>query len=255
MVMAWTVSELARMTGLTVRTLHHYDHIGLVTPGERTPAGYRQYGRADLQLLQQVLYFRELGFGLTDIQKILSSPAFDRRTALVAQKELLKRKANAIAQMIDGINRALAENRPDGAPVKEEEMFTMFENFDPKQYEDEVRRRWGDTPAYAESKRRTAKYGKDQWKAIQTEMSDLNQLLAQRLDAGAPPDSAEVMDLAERHRLHIDRWFYPCTHDMHRSLGALYVDDPRFAAHYEQVRAGLAQYLRDAIEANARRQS
>jgi DNA-binding transcriptional MerR regulator len=252
--MAWTVSELARLTGLTVRTLHHYDHIGLVTPGERSPAGYRHYGRGDLQLLQQVLYFRELGFELGDIRKILESPAFERRTALVAQRELLKRKAQRLAQMIEGIDRALAENRPGGTPVQEEEMFTMFENFDPSQYEDEVRRRWGNTPAYAESKRRTAKYGKEEWKAIQLEMSEVNQLLAECMDAGTAADSVAAMDLAERHRLHIDRWFYPCSHEMHGALGEMYVADPRFSAHYEQVRPGLAQFLSNAIAANTRRQ-
>jgi hypothetical protein len=129
----------------------------------------------------------------------------------------------------------------------------MFEGFDPSKYEDEVKARWGDNPAYAESARRTKQYAQDDWAKIRAEAAAITQAFADAMESGAPPADARATEAAERHRLHIDRWFYPCSLAMHVGLGDLYVNDPRFAANYEKVRAGLAEYMRSAIRANAKR--
>ncbi|HEX6140719.1 MAG TPA: MerR family transcriptional regulator [Candidatus Limnocylindria bacterium] len=247
-----TVGAVARLAKVSVRTLHHYDRIGVLQPSERSAAGYRRYGTSDLERLQLILFYRELGFRLADIARIVREPAFDRRTALAAQRVLLVAKAQQARDMLTAIDAALAALEK-GIPMDREEMFEVFGDFDPTQYEAEVQRRWGETDAYRESARRTARYGKEDWKRMAAEGAHIEPGLAALLEAGMPPDSDEAMALAEEHRLQIDRWFYPCSHRMHAGLAELYVSDDRFRQRYENAHAGLAQYVHDAIKANAAR--
>jgi DNA-binding transcriptional MerR regulator len=247
--MAYTVGELARLARISVRALHHYDEVGLVKPSGRTVAGYRQYTKKDLERLQQVLFYRELGFKLEDILKALDDPAFDRRKALVAQRALLAERveqARALVALIDRTLRAL-----DGETNMNDQ--DLFDGFDPAQYEEEAKQRWGHTDAYAESHRRTSQYTKDDWRRMGVEAAAINEALAKLSEDGVPPTDGRAMDLAENHRLLIDRWFYPCSSAVHLGLGDMYVADPRFAANYDKVRPGLAQYLCEAIHANATR--
>src|SRR5262249_19806019 len=142
----------------------------------------------------------------------------------------------------------------DGGPVvDEEEMFEAFGDHDQAAFAEEVERRWGDTDAYRESTRRTKRYTNDDWREIRAETEAIGRELAAQLEAGVAPQDGGAMALAERHRLRIDRRFYPCSHAMHRALGDLYVDDARFREHFERVRTGLAAYVRDTIRANAAR--
>lgn len=249
--MSFTVGEVARIARVSVRALHHYDEIGLVKPSGRSAAGYRLYTEADLDRLQQVLFFRELGFKLEDIVAILRDPAFDRRKALIAQRALLEEKverARSMLQLVEKTLRAL----DGGVQMTKEEMFEVFGEFDPTEHEAEAKERWGDTDSFRISKERTAKYTKDDWKRMRAESDAILDDFAKKAEAGVPPEAAEVRAIAERHRLHIDQWFYPCSHAMHAGLGRMYVDDPRFAANFEKKRTGLAEYVRDAIAANAR---
>jgi len=246
------VSELARRTRLTVRTLHHYDRIGLVRPSRRSAGGYRLYAARDLGRLEQVLFFRELGFALEDIRKIMNARAFERQRALAAQRALLVEKAGRVRRMIETIDQTLAALTRGEDPVPDEKEFDMFGDFEPKQYEDEVKQRWGNTDAYRESQRRTKQYGPAQWKAIKAEAETITRELADRMAEGTTPDAPAALALAERHRLHMDRWFYPVSHAMHVKLAEMYVSDPRFTATYDDVRPGLARYIHDAIQANAK---
>ncbi|MGI5244790.1 TipAS antibiotic-recognition domain-containing protein [Dactylosporangium sp. CA-139066] len=131
----------------------------------------------------------------------------------------------------------------------------LFGEFNPDQYEDEARQRWGDTDAYKESARRTSSYTKDDWARIKSEAAENTARFGDAFASGEAADSVTAMDLAEAHRQHISRWFYDCPLDMHRGLGDMYVADPRFTANYDTDRPGLAQYIRDAIHANAERMS
>ena len=140
-----------------------------------------------------------------------------------------------------------------GISLDPEEMFEVFGDEDPTQYAEEAEQRWGDTDAYKQSQRRVSSYTKHDWLRIKEEGADVERRLAVALAGGAPADSDEAMDAAEAHRLQIDRWFYETSYDMHRGLGDTYIGDPRFTAHYEKVAPGLAQYVRDAIHANADR--
>lgn len=137
--------------------------------------------------------------------------------------------------------------------MSKEEMFSVFGDFDPSQYEDEVKERWGHTDAYQESARRTKGYSKADWERFKEENEAVTGAIAALMDEGVAPDDPRAMDAVERHRLLIDKWFYPCSREMHAELGKMYVDDPRFTATYEKIRPGMAVYVRDAILANLAR--
>jgi DNA-binding transcriptional MerR regulator len=245
-----TVSQVARLAKVSVRTLHHYDALGLLKPSGRSSAGYRLYTAADLERLQQVLFFRELDFPLERIVHLVGNPSFDVKEALTLQRKLLTERAAKTKALLEAVDRAL-EAHTKGAVMTPEERFEVFGEFKPEEHEAEAKARWGDTPAWKEAQRRTKRYGKEDWERIKAEAGAISLGLAALMAKGVPPTSAEAKALAERHRLHLDARFYPCSHAMHRGLGDLYVQDPRFAANYERVRPGLAQYFRDAIHANA----
>jgi DNA-binding transcriptional MerR regulator len=252
--MSLTVSQVARLAGVSVRTLHHYDEIGLLAPSGRSEAGYRLYEQPDLQRLQQVLFFKELGFPLEEIARIVRDPAFDLRAALLMQRRLLTERASRVQALIRAVDAAL-DSFEKGTAMTKEEMFEVFGDFDPAKYEDEARERWGDSEAYKESARRTARYTKKDWEQIKAEGDQIQRELAAHLEAGRAPTDPAVMAVAERHRAYIGRWFYPCSYELHRGLGELYVNDPRFTATFDKVRPGLAEFTRDAFRANAERAS
>jgi MerR family transcriptional regulator, thiopeptide resistance regulator len=250
--MALTVSQVARVVGVSVRALHHYDEIGLLRPSERSAAGYRLYSGADLERLQQVLFFRALELPLEEIARIMTDPDFDVGAALRMQRQMLSEKAVKLAALVSAVDAAI-ERFEKGEPMKEEEMKDMFEGFNPREYEEEAEQRWGNTEAFKESKRRTARYTKQDWQAVKEEMGAIFGRLAALIEAGEPADGPEAMDAAEAHRQHIERWFYTCPRSMHRGLGKLYVDDPRFTANIDKTRPGLAEYAARAFAANAGR--
>lgn len=249
----YQVKEVAALAGVSVRALHHYDEIGLLVPRARTSAGYRLYDEDDLLRLQQILLERELGLPLEDIRRSLDDPDFDHLGALRAQRRELERRAQQTAALIRAVDHALAalENNQGGSTMDGR---LLFEGFDAQAHEAEAERRWGQTEAWAESRRRTARYTPDDWARQGTEQSSLHREAAALMSAGALPESAEAMNLAERHRLLIDRWFYPCSTAMHLRLADLYEADARFAANIDKFGTGLTAFLVAAIRAGHRRQ-
>jgi MerR family transcriptional regulator, thiopeptide resistance regulator len=248
-----SVGEVAALAGVTVRTLHHYDRIGLLSPSGRTAAGYRQYSPADLDRLHQVLLYRELGFPLEEVAVLLDDPSADPVAHLRRQHELLRERMERTQAMVAAVEKEM-EARAMGVPLTPEERFEVFGDVDPDRYEEEVQERWGETDAYKESERRTSSYGKDDWLRIKAEQEEVNGRFAEAMRAGAPADSEQAMDAAEAARQVISRWFYQCPPEMHAGLGRMYVEDERFAATYEAVAPGLAQYVSTAVQANAARQ-
>ena len=248
--MAYTVGRVAEIAGVTVRTLHHYDEIGLLTPGERSGAGARRYDDADLERLQQILLYRELGFTLDEIATILDDPDVEARAHLRRQHGLLQDRISRLQEMVAAVEYML-EAQKMGINLTPEEKFEVFGDFDPDAYTEEVEERWGNTDAYQESTRRTARYTKDDWQRIQQESADLMVRWLAAFDAGTPAESQAAMDLAEEHRQQIGKFFYNCTFEIHIGLAEMYLADPRFTKNYEDQRAGLAQYVHDAIMANA----
>ena len=248
--MSYAVSQVAKLAGVTVRTLHHYDEIGLLSPGERTAAGYRRYTEADLERLQQILYYRELGFALDEIATILDDPDADPSAHFRRQHGLLQGRIRKLQEMITAIEFAMEAGKV-GISLTPEERFEVFGDVDPDRYAEEAEQRWGGTDAYAESVRRTNRYTKADWQRFQAESAAWGQRFAAVMDAGVPADDPAAMDLAEEHRQQIGRWFYDCTYEIHTGLADMYVGDPRFEEHYENLKPGMARYLHDAIHANA----
>ncbi|MEV2193229.1 MerR family transcriptional regulator [Streptomyces phaeochromogenes] len=250
--MSYSVGQVAGFAGVTVRTLHHYDEIGLLVPSERSHAGHRRYGDEDLDRLQQILFYRELGFPLDEVAALLDDPETDPRAHLRRQHELLTVRIEKLQKMAAAVEHAM-EARTMGINLTPEEKFEVFGDKDPEEHAEEAERRWGGTEAYAESQRRAARYTKDDWKRMQAEVASWGERYDTLMEAGEPATGERAMDMAEEHRQHISQWFYDCSYEIHRGLGEMYMSDERFKEFYDSMRPGLAEHLRDAITANAAR--
>jgi len=250
--MSYSVGQVAALAGVTVRTLHHYDDIGLLTPGDRSRAGYRRYGEDDLQRLQEIMFYRELGFSLDEITDLVLDPHADTAAHLRRQHELLVERLTRVRRMVEAVEKAM-EAQTMGISLTPEERFEVFGDFDPAVHADEARQRWGESDAYTQSARRTVAYTTDDWLAVKAEADTVTHAYADAMTSGAGPESSVAMDAAEWHRQHIGRWFYDCSYEIHRGLADMYVSDARFTERYEQIAPGLAGYLRAAIHANADR--
>lgn len=243
------IREAARLAGVSVRTLHHYDEIGLLVPKRRSAAGYRLYDREDLLRLQQILIGRELGLSLQEIGRSLDDPGFDLERALRSQRQQLQGRAERTAAMLRSVDAALAIlDAQRGGSV---DLKALFDGFDPARYEEEARQRWGNTDAYKESARRTSRYTEEDWKRLKAEQERIYGEAAAAMNAGTPPEDPVAMSVAERHRLLLDRWFYPCSKTLHRRLADMYEADARFAQSIDRHGKGLTPFLVAAIRANA----
>jgi MerR family transcriptional regulator, thiopeptide resistance regulator len=252
----YRVKEVADMTGVSVRALHHYDEIGLLVPAHRSEAGYRLYRSDDLVRLQQILIGRALGMPLEEIRRFLDAPQHDRRAALERQRALLAARAERTAVMLRAVEAALTtltEGERTMKDMSHEEVIALFDGFDPAQHEAEAEARWGHTDAYAESARRTREYTKADWVRYKDEVHAIMSDAAALFGAGAPPQGEDARAIAERHRCTIDRWFYPCSATMHENLADMYEADARFAANIDKYGDGLTAWLAAAIRANAAR--
>ena len=238
----WQIGELARRAGVSVRTLHHYDAIGLLEPSATTQTGYRLYDETALARLEQILYFRELGFALEEIREIITSPAYDAREAMKRQRALLEMQRTRIDAMIARPDEAM-----EGRGTPKTEVFDMSEIEKMKnQYAQEAKARWGHTQAYAESEKKTALYGKADWQNVLDGMTKIfDQFAAVReLD----PDDARVLALVESWKQYITDHMYTCTDEILAGLGQMYVCDERFRTNIDRAGEGTAACMSRAIE-------
>lgn len=245
-----TVGAAARLVGVSVRTLHHYDEIGLVVPSERTRAGYRVYIDADIERLHQVLTYRELGFPLEQIAALLDDPSVNASELLSSQRDLLTDRIARLNQMVAAVEEMMNAKK-HGIQLSAEQQSEIFgDNWLGDEYAEEAHQRWGDSDQWHQSQQRTAGYSASDWQQIKAETDAVELRLAQAMARGVEPGSAEADDLAEAHRAGIEK-FYDCGYEMQVCLADMYVADPRFTKHYDDVAPGLATYLREVIRANA----
>lgn len=241
-----TVKDVSELTGVSVRTLHYYDEIGLLK-ADRSRAGYRLYTDTDLVRLQQVLIGRSLGLALEDIRRTLDDPNFDAPAALRRQRDQLLARVSETHRMIASIDATLKHlNTKDEMMSKKD----MFDGFEPEKYEAEAKERWGNTDAYKESARRTKKYGEKDWAAIKAETNAIFADAAAAMKKGVKSDGPEARALAERHRQHTERWFYPCSTAMHVNLADMWEADDRFKANIDKHGEGLTAWLAAAVRAS-----
>jgi MerR family transcriptional regulator, thiopeptide resistance regulator len=247
-----TVGAVAELVGVSVRTLHHYDEIGLLEPHERSAAGYRLYSADDLRRLQRILFYRELGFDLDTIGAILADPTRTDADRLREQRRLLEDRIARHRAMVAAIDREL-NARTLGIALTAAERLEIFGSTRLEDNAGRAQRRWGDSELWRQRQERAARYSADDWVTIRTEQAGIHQRLLDAMRAGTPPDDPAVMDLAEEHRLHLDRWFHDCDLDTHRALAVSYRANERIGRNYDDMAPGLSRYVHDAIVANADR--
>jgi DNA-binding transcriptional MerR regulator len=247
-----TVGQVAEQFGVTVRTLHHYDEFGLLVPSERTSAGYRLYSDKDIARLQHVVVYRRLGFALEEIALLLDDASADLGEHLRRQREAVMSRLDEMRELVTAIDRAL-EKVMSGTRLTKEEQKELFGDGFSDDYAEGAEQRWGETEAWKQSQSRTSTYTKEDWAQVKAEMDATNAAFVSAMADGEPATSQRAMDAAEQHRLHIHSRFYDLTPEFHRGLGDMYLADPRFTKTYDDIRPGMAQYVRDAIHGNADR--
>ena len=228
------IREFSRLTGVSVRTLHYYDQIGLLRPARvDKDSGYRYYDEASLLRMQQILFYRELDFPLKDICRILSSPNFDAQQALAEQRQLLSLKKQRLERLIAAIDDH----------VKGEINMHAFDNREFAQYREEVKEKWGHTQAYAEYQQK----GKQDYNALTAGMDAIMAEFAACRQTGYAPASAEAQALVKKLQGYITENFYNCTDAILAGLGEMYVADDRFRANIDRHGDGTAEFIRQAI--------
>jgi DNA-binding transcriptional MerR regulator len=248
--MKFRVKHLSKLAGVSVRTLHHYDRIGLLQPARMNEAGYRLYSEEDLTCLQEILFFKELDFSLAEIKSTLESPGYSRVEALIAQKNLLEMKIERLDKMIETIDMTISAEM-GGQEMYADELFDGLDTETLEEYKTEARERWGESDAFKESERKTSKYTKADWKRIGAESSDIYIKVADLMEAGKEPSDSEVQAQTKRWFDHLCENFYTCTPEIFRGLADGYVQDQRFTTNIDKVRPGLAAFLSKAMKVYA----
>lgn len=235
------INEVAKLSGVTIRTLHYYDEIGLLKPSKTTKAGYRLYDNVALETLQQILFFRELEFSLSDIKEIMTNPSYDKSESLRKHKELLLKKRTRLDRLI-----RLLENTLEG------ENTMSFKEFDKtelkklkKEYAMEAKERWGHTDAYAESTEKTANYDDRQWKILNDEGTSILKEFSQCREL--LPDSMKAQTLVKKWQAYITKNFYSCSKEILSGLGLMYIADERFTENIDKNGKGTAEFMANAI--------
>ncbi len=238
--MKMQIKEFASFTGVSVRTLHYYDEIGLLKPAKvDRHSGYRFYDESSLLRMQEILFYRELDFSLKSIKEILSSPDYNKNEALKQQKKLLVLKKQRLERLISAI---------DGA-VKGEAVMTAFDNSEFENYKAEVKEKWGNTDAYKEHSEKTKDYSKDKWSSLADGMNNILAEFSLCMKKGSSPDSAEAESLVQKLQSHISDNYYTCTKEILFGLGQMYVSDERFRSNINKHGDGTAEFISRAIEA------
>lgn len=235
------VSEVSKLAGISVRTLHYYDEIGLLVP-KIMENGYRLYDDECLEVLQQILFFRELGFSLKEIKSILDNPDFDRDDALQKHKHLLQLKRNRLDELIDLVDKSLKGER--NMSFKEFDM-TEIEKYK-TEYGKEAQERWGHSDAYKQSRKKTAKYTKDDWQRIMGESAEIFGQFYELKDLDV--SDSRVQEQVQNWKEYITKYFYDCTDDILLGLSQMYVADERFTKNIDKYGEGVAEFMSNSIK-------
>lgn len=248
--MYYKVKEVADIAGVSVRTLHHYDRIGLLKPDHVTGTGYRQYSEDNLKRLQQICFLKELDFPLKKIQELLSKDTGDVNVMLDKHKHLLELKVERLLRIIDTIDKTKNANKR-GETMTDKEMFDGFDMSEIEAQKDkyavEVEERWGNTDAYKQSAKKTAKYSADDWKHITAKTERAYKAMVELMEQGVMIEDDRVQELTGMLRQYITEDYYDCTKEIYAGLGQMYVLDERFTKNLDKHGKGFAKYLSDAI--------
>lgn len=247
--MEYTVQKLSRMAGVSTRTLRYYDEIGILKPARISSSGYRVYGQSEVNRLQQILFYRELGVALESIKDIINSPSFDSMLALKEHREKLLAKREQIDMLIANVDKtiAMAEGRIN---MSDKEKFEGFKqkmiDENEKKYGKEVREKYGDETVNKsnEAFRNMTKEQYDNWEKLNHELTNT----LKEAFATGDPASELAQKAADLHRQWLTfAWDGSYSKEAHAGIAQMYVDDERFTAYYDKEQPGIAAFLRDAI--------
>lgn len=242
--MKMPIKQFSTLTGVSVRTLHYYDEIGLLKPeAVDEHNGYRYYGEESLKRLSEILFYRELDFSLKSISEILLLPNYDRKAALQGQKELLILKRNRLDRLIAAL---------DDAEKGRIEM-NVFDNSEYEkarnEYKEEAEKRWGKTDEYRQFNEKTKDYGNEKWSEVNDGMNEIFRRFSELNEGGCSPDSEEAIKTAEALQSFITENYYDCNKQILSCLGQMYVSDERFKNNIDKHGEGTADFAAQAIEA------
>ena len=233
------IKEFSEACGVSVRTLHYYDEIGLLKPSFVDDwTGYRYYDENSLLRMQEIMFYRELDFSLKNISQIITSPNYDKEKALSQQKKLLILKKERLEKLISSIDDAM----------KGKVIMNAFDNSKFENYKDEVREKWGNTKAYAEYAEKSKNYGEDKFSAMSGEMAEIFGRFNLAMKNSAIAGSDEVQGLVKELQDYITLNFYTCTKEILCGLGQMYILDERFNNNIDKAGEGTAEFISEAIK-------
>ena len=240
--MRYTVKQLSKLAGVTSRTLHYYDEIGLLRPTAYGQNGYRIYDDEALLQLQQILFFRELDFSLEQIKAILDRPDFDVMHALQNHRSALLERADRLNILIETVDRTIQHIRGE-LQLSAKDFYSGFDEEQQKRRAEQAQQRWGDK--VAQSQKRWNAYSRTEKNDILAEMQAISAGIAALMDQ--PPSNPQVQAWIERWYRHINTYFYDCSLEVFETLGHIYTQDSEFEATYEKIRPGLAAFMEQAM--------
>lgn len=241
--MRYTVKKLAALAGVTVRTLHHYDEIGLLTPSRHEENGYRYYGDGEMLRFQQILIYRELEVPLDTIKKILDKPGFDYIRALEEHKEHLTHEKKRLTRLVRTIGKTI-NSLKKGESMTAQDMYGGLTKKQYEEYTQEAEGKWGGTDAWKQSQSRVKAMGKAGLKKVFEESQRIVAEFVSLMDRDVK--STEVQATVAKHRSNIGS-FYTVTDEIYEGLAHMYVNDPRFKATYDKSAPGLAEFISRAM--------
>ena len=244
-----TVGQVAGLVGVSVRTLHHWDEIGLVVPSARSWAGYRLYEPDDVARIHRVLVYRETGMPLAEVARVLDDPDVDATAHLARQRDLLQARIAHLTRMLRAVDTMMERNSMGENLTPQQQAEILGAEWDPA-WQEEAEERWGDSDEWAQAAARKAAMTRQDWARVAEETEALEIDLANAMREGVVPGSERANALAERHRTSIDRWF-DTTYAKQVLIARGYVADSRFTAYYDKRESGLAAWIKEIIDANA----
>lgn len=244
----YTVSRLSKLSGVSIRTLHYYDEIGLLIPSYKSESGYRYYTKEQLLILQQILFFKEIGFELKQVHKILKSNDFDKINALKSHKKIMQQNIKRMKSLIITIDKTINHLEKETI-MKDQEIFWGFKKEKQKEYEQYLIQRYGKgtEDRIAESYKNIKNWKKEDWDYIKIECDDIYKKLVIALENNIDPESKEVQELTYRYFLIISKFYKP-TKEVFSGLGQLYIEHPDFRKVYDKYHPKLAEYLAKAMK-------
>lgn len=250
----YKIKAFSSLVGLSVRSLRHYDKIGLLIPEHiNRHNGYRHYGSQNLVTAQQILFFKELDFSLAEIKTLLTDETINQQETLCFQRNLLELKRQRLGGMVELIDDIL-NTEPHGVIDMTEKLKQTINN---SQFDDQkatylaaAKKQWGHTDSFKQSQQRLSTYSQDELAEINEKQASIYRQLAALMPLGV--QHQQVHELVHQARMHIDSHWYPCDTKRFVALGQMYVDDPKFQANIDQYGQGLASFLNQAIKAYAK---